>query len=111
MHPFVLFEIGPARGQIDVACRTKLACRLKDIGFLTIIQVDLLHVIQRVLTQVDLSVLGISQLHAIIVDRCVLATHRADIDRLDAAYAAVVFELHAREIAERIGYIERAESF
>ena len=39
-----------------------------------------------------------------------LATHRADIDRLDASYSAVVLELHAGEITQRVRYTQGIEA-
>ena len=47
VHAFLIFKIRPAGGQIDISRRTKLSRRLEDIGLLALIELDLLHIIER----------------------------------------------------------------
>ena len=103
-------EVGFAGSQVHIACRTELACRLHDVGFLTVVELDFLHVVQRETSQVHLSVLGITQLYAVVIDGSMLTAHRAHVDGLDTTYAAVVFELYAGEIAQRVRYGEGIQS-
>lgn len=110
VHFLAFAEIGFAGGEIYVTRCAELASRLKDIRFLTFVELDLLHVVQREASQIHLSVLSVAELHAVVIDGRVLATHRADVDGLDTTYAAVVLELYAREIAHRVGYAEGVES-
>ena len=91
MHTLVLLKIRFTRREIDITCRAELTGGLKDIGFLTVKELDLLHVIQGETPQVHLSVLSIAKLNTIIINRGMLASHRPYIDRLDTSHSAVVF--------------------
>ena len=106
MHAFIILKIRFAGRQIDIACRTELPRRLENIGFLALVELYLLHIIQREATQVHLSVLCIAQLHTIIIDSGMLTSHRAHIDGLDTPYSTVVFQLHAGKIANCISYCQ-----
>ena len=75
---------------------------LEDSALLTVVERHLVDVVERELPQVYLSVLGIAQFHAVVVDAEVVGAHAADVDGLDAAHAAVVFQLKAGEIAQGI---------
>ena len=46
VHTLVLLKIRFTRREIDITCRTELTGGLEDIGFLTVKELDLLHVIQ-----------------------------------------------------------------
>ena len=78
---------------------TKVAGRLHDSTLLTIEQGYLLHIVKRELSQVYLSILGITQLNAVVRDAQMVGTHRTDIDSLDASHATIVLQLDTREIA------------
>ena len=68
------------------------------------IQADALHVVQGELAQVYLSVLSIAQLHSVVEHTHVVGAHAAHVYCLQTAYAAVVLQLHTREIADGVGY-------
>ena len=104
------FKIRFARSEIDVARRTELLGGLEDIGFLAFVELDLLEVIEAETSQVHLSVLGIAELHSVVVHGGVLATHRADVDSLDTSYSTVVLELDAREITNRVCHRQGVET-
>ena len=104
MHLLVLFKIRFTGREIHVSRRAKLPCRLEDIGFLAVKELYLLQVIQRETSQIHLPVLGITELHTVIVHRRMLASHGADIDGLDTSHSAVVLELYTGEIAQGICY-------
>ena len=106
MHPLTLLEIRFARGEIDIPSRTKLPCRLEDVRLLPVEELYLLHVIQGEAPQVHLSVLGVAELHPVVIDRRVLRAHRAYVDGLDAPHSSIVLELHAGEIAQGIRHRE-----
>ena len=47
VHTFIILKIRFAGGQIDVSGCSELSSGLEDIGFLTIIELNLLHIIER----------------------------------------------------------------
>ena len=47
MDTLVLLKVGLAGSQIDIAGSAELTRRLEDVGFLTVIDLYLLHVVQR----------------------------------------------------------------
>ena len=69
------FKSWTTRSKIDTTRSTKLAGRLPDIRFLTIIELNLLDILQRVFTQVYLAILRITQLHTIIENAHVIGAH------------------------------------
>ena len=97
-------EAGRARSDIDGRGRGEVAGRLEDGALLSVVERHLLDVVERELPQVDLAVLRIAQHDAVVADSQVVGAHRAHVDRLHAAHAAVVLQLHAREVAQRIGH-------
>ena len=76
---------------------------------LTVIEGNLLYVVKGKLSQVCLSVLRIAQLYAVVIHSQMLASHRADVYRLQTAYAAVVLHLQTGEIAQGIGNTQGIE--
>ena len=95
-----------ASGEVDTSRSTKLARRLPDVGLLTVVELDLFDVFERIFAEVDLSVLGIAKLYTIVIHTHMVGTHGADIHGLYAPYSTIIFDLHAREIANGIGYAE-----
>ena len=57
-----------------------------------------------------MSVLGVAQLNAVVIDGGMLAAHGAHIDGLDTSHSAVVLELDAGEIAQRVRHRKRIET-
>ena len=100
---------GAPRGDVDRSGGSEILGRLENIALLTVVERDLLHVVQREAPQIDLSVLGVAQLDAVVEHGHVVSAHRADVDGLQAAHAAIVLELHAREIADGIGHREAVQ--
>jgi len=63
--------------------RAKIFCRLEDVALLPVIEGYLLDIIQGELSQVNLPVLGVTQLDAIVKDPHVVGTHASDVYRLE----------------------------
>lgn len=99
-----LLKGGSARDHIERTCRGEVLCRLKNLALLSVVHRYQLHVIQREPPQIDCAVLSVGDRHAVVEDADVLASHAADIDRLEPPDAAVVLDLYAREITQGIGY-------
>ena len=97
-------EVGLTRADIDGAPMGEVGSRLEKRAALTIIDSYLLDVVKAQLAKVYLSVLGVAQFHAVIVDADMLRPHGSDIDGIDASHAAIILELDARKIAQRIGH-------
>ena len=68
-----------------------------------------LYVVERELAEVYLSVLRVAEFDAVVDHSCMVRAHRADVYGLDASYAPVVFYLHSRKIAERVGHAVAVE--
>ena len=102
--PLALLEAGAPRGYVDRSGGSEILGRLENVAFLTVVERYFLHVVQREASQIDLSVLGVAQLDAVVEHGHVVGAHRADVDGFQTAHAAVVFELHAREIADGVGH-------
>ena len=113
------FEMGGfAFGKFRTACRqvnrpgrAELARRLEDVASLSVVERYLLDILQRKFAEVYLSVLGIAELYAVVIYPHVVAAHAAYVYGLDTAHAAVIFQLHAREVSQGIGYREAVEAF
>ena len=99
------------RPDVDGSRIAKVGGRLEDGTLLAVVERDLLHVVERELPQVYLSVLRVAQLHAVVRDAQVVGAHRTDVHRLDTTHAAVVLQLDAREVAQGIGHRERVQPF
>ena len=82
-------EVGLARADIDATTMGEVGSRLEKRATLTIIDSYLLDVVKAQLAKVYLSVLGVAQFHAVIVDADMLRPHGSDIDGLDASHAAI----------------------
>ena len=80
----------------------EVACRLQYLAFLSVVQRQRLHIIQRELPEIYLPVLGIAQGYAIVHYAGMIGAHRADVDGLYAANASVILDLYAREIAQGV---------
>ena len=104
-------EARRAGADVDRRGRSEVAGGLEDSTFLSVVERHLLDVVERELPQVDLSVLRIAQHDAVVADGQVVGAHGAHVDRLDAAHAAVVLQLDAREIAQGVGYGLRRQPF
>ena len=78
-------EVGLTRADIDVAPMGEVGSRLEKRAALTIIDSYLLDVVKAQLAKVYLSVLGVAQFHAVIVDADMLRPHGSDIDGLAAS--------------------------
>ena len=111
MAALVVLKPWTAGAYVDGSCVGKLAGRLEDGTLLTVVEQQLLDVVQRELSQIHLSVLGIAQLYAVVEDAQVAGAHAAHIDGLDASHASVVLQLHACKVAQRVGYGVGAEPF
>lgn len=98
------------RGDVDRAGGSEILRRLEDVAFLTVVERDLLHVVQREAAQVDLAVLGVAQLDAVVEYGHVVGAHRTDVDGLQTAHAAVILELHACEVADGVGHREAVQA-
>ena len=102
-------KVGALGLDIDSAGRPEVACRLEDLALLAVVERDRLDVVERELAQVDLPVLGIAQLNAVVEHPHVIGAHRANVDGLHTAHAAVVLELHAGKVAQGIGHAVAAQ--
>ena len=100
---FLPAELGAAGFDIHRSCRAKVARGLENLTLLTIVERNLLNVVERETAQVYLSVLGVTQLDAVVEHSQVVGAHRADVDGLDAAHSAIVLHLDSREIAYGVG--------
>jgi len=100
-----LVETGSTRTDIYSTRMTKVAGRLQQCTLLSVEQRNLFDVVQRELAQVNLSVLGITQLYAIVRDAQMVGTHRTDVHRLDAPHSTIVLQLQTREVAQRVSHI------
>ena len=103
-------EGGSTRGHIERRCRREALGRLEDGAALSIIYRDGLHIVQREASEVNLSVLRITQLKPIVEDPHVLRAHTAHIHRLESPDATVVLDLHTSKVAQGIGDTHRTES-
>ena len=99
-----------ALGELWCACAhiygggaAEVAGRLEKRAPLPVVQRKGLHIVERELTEVYLAVLCVAQSYAVVDHAGMVGTHRAYVDGLDAAYAAVVFHLYSGEIAECVG--------
>ena len=104
MVDLTLLKVRGACTDIDGTGRTEILGRLQNLTFLAVIERDGLDVVERELAEVNLSVLGVSKFYPVVDHSCVVRSHRTDIDRLDSAHTSVVLHLHARKIAQCIGY-------
>lgn len=104
-----LLEAGCARLEVNRARRAEILGRLEDDALLAVVEGDGLHVVEREAPQVDRAVLGVAQLDTVVEDPHVVGAHRADVDRLQTAHAAVVLDLHPREVAQRVGHVVGAQ--
>ena len=102
MHFLTFPEIRFSRSEIHISRTAELTCRLPNIGFLSVVERNLLHIIQRKTPQINLPVLRITYLYPIVIHRRMLAAHRAHVDGLDTSHSAIVFKLHTRKITQRI---------
>ncbi len=71
----------------------------------------LLDVFQRELAQIDLSILRVAQLDAVVEHAHVVRAHASHVYRFESSHTAVIFELHAREIADRVGHRKGTQVF
>ena len=74
---------------------TKVTGGLEDGTLLSVIQSDFLHIVERELSEVYLTVLGITQLDTVVADTQVMGTHRTDIDGLDTSHTTIVLQLNS----------------
>ena len=102
-------KLGYLRSYIDGSCVPKVGGWLEDGTLLSVIERDFLHVVERELPEVYLSVLCITQCYSVVTDAKVMSTHRTDVDGLDTPYATIVLQLDAREVAQGIGHRVRVE--
>ena len=103
-------ELGPLGAQIQVSCRAKVLCALEDVTLLTIVERNLVDVVEREFAQIYLAILRVAQLDAIVEHAHVVAAHRADVHRLQTAHAAIVLELHTAEVAYGVGHAVTVET-
>ena len=88
---------------------SEIAGGLQDGTLLSVEQGYFLHIVQRKLPQVYLSVLCIAQFHTVVADAQMVGTHRADIHRLNASYATIVLQLNTGEVAKGVGHTVRRQ--
>ena len=88
-------EVGCTGAYVDGACVAEVAGGLEDGALLSVVERYFLDVVERELSQVYLSVLGVAQLDAVVADAQVVGAHGANVDGLDAAHAAIVLQLYA----------------
>ena len=69
------FKSWTARSKIDTTRSTKLASGLPNVGFLTIVELDLFDVFEGVFSQINLSVLCIAELYTIVENAHVIGAH------------------------------------
>ena len=104
MGAFAHLKARHAGAHIDRRGRSEIAGSLEDGTLLTVVEGHLFDIVERELPQVYLTILGIAQHDTVIAHCQMVGTHGAHIDRLHTAHAAIVFELHTREIAHGIGH-------
>ncbi len=109
MHILARLELRATRIEVDTPRRAELSGRLKDVTFLPVVERNLVNVLERELTQIHLPVLGVTELNTIVIDAQMVRTHRADINRLDAPYPAIVFYLHAGEETDGVCHGEAVQ--
>ena len=90
--------------QVDGARRSVVFRRLHSGTLLPVVKRHGSHVVERILTQIDLSVLGIAQLHPVVEHAYMLCAHTTHIDRLQSPDTAVILDLHTGKITNGIGY-------
>ena len=95
--------VGSACLQIDRSRRSILRRRLQSLVAVGVVECHRLHVRERVASEVDLSVLRVGDAYAVEVHAHVLRAERPHIHGLQSAQSAVVLNLHAREILQRVG--------
>ena len=100
-----LLETGRAALEVNRPRRAEVLGRLENGALLSVVERDGLHVVEREAPQVDRAVLGVAQLDAVVEDPHVVGAHRADVDRLQTAHAAVVLDLHPRKVTQRVGHV------
>ena len=101
-----ILEARTTRSKVNATRSTKLASRLPDIGLLSVVKLNLLDVFKGVFSQVYLSVLCVSKLHAVVIYTHVIGTHRTDIDGFQSTNSTIIFDLYTREITNGISYAE-----
>ena len=82
--------------------RTEVAGRLEYFALLSVVQRYGFDIVKGELSEVDLSVLGVTEFHPVIHHACMVGTHRTHVDGLDASHTSVILDLHSRKVAERI---------
>ena len=95
--------------QIDGARRAEILCRLENGTLLSVVQRDRLHVVERESSQIDRTVLCVSQLDAVVEHTYMVGSHTPDIHRFQSPYSSVVLDLYAGKIAQGISHVVRAE--
>ncbi len=105
------FELRTAGFDIQRSGTAKVLGGLKDFALLPVIQGYFFHILQRELTQVHRSILGITDFYTIIEHTQMMCAHRADIHRFETAYAAIILDLHAGEVTQGIRHAVGAQTF
>ena len=89
---------------VDGTGWSKILCRLKDSALLAIVEWNGLHVIQRETSQIDLSVLSISQLNAVIEYAHMLSAKSTYVDSLQTTDSSIILYLDSGKIADCISH-------
>ena len=90
--------------QIDSPCRAKVFSRLEYVALLPVVHRNLLDIVEREFSKVDLPVLGIAELQSVVEHTHMVGAHTANVNRLDATDTAIVLDLCPRKVANGIGY-------
>ena len=106
----IALESRASGAQVHGTGGAKVACGLENLALLSVINRYFAYVVEREAPQVDLTILGIAKLNAVVEHAQVIGTHRADVDGLDAAHAAIVLDLHAGKVADGVGHAVTVES-
>ena len=101
--------VGASRAEIDRRCRGIFAGCHQQFGLVGVEERHRLQSGQRVFAEVHSAVLRVGDAHAVEVNAHVLRSKRPDVDRLLPAEAAIVLDLHAGEILQRVGDIVRGQ--
>ena len=97
-------KMGLTGAQIDSACCAKVFRRLEYVALLPVVHRNLLDIVEREFSKVDLPVLGIAELQSVVEHTHMVGAHTANVDRLDAAHTAIVLDLCPRKVTNCIGY-------
>ena len=99
------------RTQIERTGGTKVLGGLEDLRALTVVQRNLLDVLHGEFTQIDCTILGVTDLDTVIENTQVMGSHRTQIDGLQTTYSTIILDLHPGEITHGIRHALRVQSF